>query len=142
MREKEFRLRDRHNKIVGYEKWYVGKFRKDEGKGFSPDSGYYEASPCWLYSTDGEKWNPTYIDHRFKDQFIELKDKKNVKIYLTDFCKCAHPNYTHFVEGEIVFDIERSIYALKTMSDGEIPLYEFDEIKVLGNRYEDSKFEF
>lgn len=90
MREVRFRLRDRHNKIVGYEKWYCGKFRKDEGEGFHPDSGYWEADPCWLYSKDGEKWNPTPINHRFKDQYMELQDKNKKEIFEGDILLEKH----------------------------------------------------
>lgn len=104
-REIRFRLRDRHNKIVGYEKWYCGKFRKDEGAGFSPDSGYWEASPCWLYSKDGKNWNPTPINHRFKDQFTEFTDMAGTGIYENDNlsldCDCEKPCDRHI--SKVVF---------------------------------------
>lgn len=108
---------------------------------------YVGISPCAVQIYEDDQKPPEITIDRDRDLFDLMlwtgrKDKKNIKIYLTDFCKCTHPNYTHFVEGEIVFDSERSIYSLKTMSDGEIPLYEFDEIEVLGNRLENAKFDF
>ena len=69
MREIKFRLRDRNNKIVGYEKWYSGSWGSD---------GYWRAKPCWLYSVDNKYWSPKYIPHRFKEQYTGLKDKNGL----------------------------------------------------------------
>lgn len=85
MREIKFRLLDRFNKIVGYEKWYTGCWHPDDpDKGFSLVSGYWEAQPCWLYSIDGETWTPNPIYHQFKDQYAGLKDSRDKEIYEND----------------------------------------------------------
>ena len=82
MREIKFRLRDRHDKIVGYEKWYTGSWQADNpDEGYSLKSGWWVAQPCWLYSADGERWTPEYILHRYKDQYTRLKDKNGKEIY-------------------------------------------------------------
>jgi len=78
-RKIKFRLRDKDNNIVGYEKWYCGSYLKEEKR--------FDANPCWLYSTDNKYWTPKYIEHRYKDQFVELPDKHEKEIFEGDICK-------------------------------------------------------
>ena len=91
MRELKFRL-IREGKVVGYEKWYPG-----QGKPTDVTS----AEPCWLYSKDGEYWNPTYIRHDSKDQFTGLKDRNDMELFEGDVIKKHEGEYiglTGYVE--------------------------------------------
>lgn len=83
-REIKFRLRDRHNKIIGYEKWYKGSWNREEG--------CYTANPCWLYSVTGKQWNPERLLGRNKDQFIGLFDKNDKEIYEGDVVTWGYEN--------------------------------------------------
>jgi len=83
MREIKFRLINRFNKIVGYEKWYSGAWDKDK---------YWSAFPCWLYSTDQKSWRPEEIKHRTKDQYTGLRDKNDKEIFFRDLGKDRNGN--------------------------------------------------
>jgi hypothetical protein len=123
MREKKFRLRNYANKIVGYEKWYVGE--RDE------EIGSYKAIPQWLYSTDGKYWNPQEINHRFKDQFTGLQDKNGKEIYEGDIVNLG---------GEINFEViwETSEFTLENYKRGRriIGNILVSRGEVIGNIYE------
>ena len=123
MREIKFRLRD-HNEIVGYEKWYSGSW--------SPE-GYWIARPCWLYSKDGESWNPTPISYTDKDQFTDLKDYKQKEIYEGDIVDCdAFTDVVIFKLG--IFTTERSGHSDNTPQG----LWEHGRLnlEVIGNIYD------
>lgn len=145
IREIKFRLRDRHNKIVGYEKWFPGSWRYDNpDAGLAEGSGWWQASPCWLYSTDGVEWHPPCIDHCRKDQFTGLKDKAGREIYEGDICKSYI--YTMSVEyGEFCtgpssescgigfFMTPGSVYPHENL------YYANTDVEIIGNIYENSE---
>jgi len=73
MRPIKFRLRNRQNQIVGYEKWYEGHWLIDEHR--------YDAYPRCLYCKANKNWTPDFIPHDFKEQFTGLLDKNGKEIY-------------------------------------------------------------
>ena len=93
---KEIKYRIRlDDKIVGYEKWYSGERAQDETM---PEGHlYWRANPCWLYSEDGKKWNPTPIFHNQKDAFIGIRDSKGIEIYEGDIPQAGGDKRLHYV---------------------------------------------
>ena len=82
MKEIKFRLLNEYNKIVGYEKWFIGNFNKEIKK------DYYVTLPKWLYSKDNTNYEKKYIEHRLKEQFTDLLDKKG--------------NYSHLLSSDLL----------------------------------------
>ena len=78
-REIKFRVRAEDNKILGYEKWYVGALHNEE-----EHTGWeWEANPQWMYSPNGVHWHPSsdilIRTIRFKDAFTGLRDKNGLQ---------------------------------------------------------------
>jgi len=138
MRDIKFRLINRFNKIVGYEKWYTGVWDKDKS---------WSALPCWLYSTDQKSWRPEEIKHRTKDQYTGLHDKNGKEIYegdileyhdgtgvrdrdkvewLIDGWYCAQPMHTLFLHK--YWEIIGNIYENPELLEADKP-YRQSEVK-------------
>ncbi|MEE9316531.1 MAG: hypothetical protein V3U97_05420 [bacterium] len=75
-----------------------------------------------------KKQNKDGVPHPFTGR----KDDEGFRINEGDFCRCSHPNYTHLLEGKVIWDNELSLYGLKT-EDGFLKLYELDGIKVIND---------
>lgn len=98
MRPIQFRLLDENNKIVGYERWYVGQFNMETKK------DYYVAQPCWMYSKYLKYWSPDRIDHRYKEQCTNIQDKNLKDIFEGDILKVEWAN------DHVNFKVEWSEY--------------------------------
>jgi len=139
MRPIKFRLRSQSGKIVGYEKWYEGKFRSEVG---------WEAFPRWLYSVDGDKWTATFILHDAKDQFTGLLDKNGKEIYEGDIVRHDVDSVDAVEFGNIGYDGSRNGltgfgftgHYKEEKKFLELDYYnEPDTIEVIGNIYENSE---
>lgn len=130
MRDLKFRLLDPVKRIVGYEKWYPGAM---------DSKNFYIANPCWLYSADGEYWNPTPISHRTKDEWTGLKDKNGVEIFESDLVDWDGDVYeVRFNEGEW------QLFNSGDMEGDRPSLYRISSPKqsrmvIVGNIYENKK---
>lgn len=128
MREIKFRLRLR-GKIVGYEKWYPGSYNKNDG--------FYTAAPCWLYSVNGERWNPAPIFHDGKDQFTGLRDKNGKDIYEGDVLRFDEENVKNEVAGVVgAVEFERGAFRVECFEDYKTVLDTGDCCEIIGNIHE------
>jgi hypothetical protein len=128
----KFRLRDENNKIVGYEKWYKGEFNMETKK------DYYVANPCWLYSKDGEYWNPNFIQHRYKDQFTGLHDCEGNEIYEGDIL-IHELNIGKTEKLGFVIKWEKEEWCEDGFSTGFLLPCTSDQYLIIGNRYENQE---
>ena len=126
----KFRLRSPIDKIVGYERWYSGSL---------DSKNFWTAKPCWLYSKDGKMWSRNPIEHRFKDSFIGIKDKRGKEIFEGDELM-----YIGTSQSSMVVKFKDSCFCGEGLFN-TLPLIDylnakdFISIEVIGNIYENKE---
>ncbi|MDO9530376.1 MAG: hypothetical protein Q7J27_14630 [Syntrophales bacterium] len=74
-----------------------------------------------------------------RDQYIECTDKNGVEVFTGSTLKANHPDEGQLI-GHVAYNAECSMYVLRYPlefdEEGECPLYELDEIQVIGNIWE------
>ncbi len=130
MKEIKFRLRSPIDKIVGYEKWYSGCL---------DSKNFWVAKPCWLYSEDGNYWNPKLIEHRNKDSFTGLKDKNRKEMWESDLIivpEMVDDDDKPIKEwiGEVVFTC--GSFMIKHLTINQWEDIDIGNLEIIGNKYE------
>ncbi len=62
-----------------------------------------------------------------------LQDVEGMDLYAGDVVEGSNPDSAYGFTGEIKFDTELSAFVLSPIDTVDIPLSEFDEIKIIGN---------
>lgn len=58
------------------------------------------------------------------------------KVYEGDICTLSHPDHYYTFNGYIIWDNEQALFSLRTETFADIPLFEADGLKIIGNIYE------